>query len=93
MSDQDRAGIPQDMPAPPALRRGPGALAWVSLGLFVLALVALLFAFAVGAYGGALVSFFAALLLSVPTLILMAVWIEVRVDNKRAIERYETLRG
>jgi hypothetical protein len=76
-------------PIAPQLRQGPGAFAWISLGLLILAAAALGYAFLVGAYGSALVSLFAVLALSLPTLILMAVWIEVHVDNRRAIKRYE----
>ena len=62
---------------------------WVSLVLLVLALGSLVFAVITGAYGLTLVSIFAALALSIPTLILMAVWIEVQIDNRAAIERFE----
>jgi hypothetical protein len=75
------------VPDPPQLRQGPGAFAWISLGLFLLAAAALGYAFLVGAYGSALVSFLALLVLSLPTLILMAVWIEVQVDNPRPRSR------
>jgi hypothetical protein len=90
MTDRPRgdAAVP-NRPIAPQLRQGPGAFAWISLGLLVLAAAALGYAFLVGAYGSALVSFFAVLALSLPTLILMAVWIEVQVDNRRAIKRYE----
>lgn len=81
---EDAAG-----PNPPQLRQGPGAFAWISLGLFAVAAGALGYALLVGAYGSALVSLLALLALSLPTLILMAVWIEVQIDNRRAIRRYE----
>jgi uncharacterized membrane protein YciS (DUF1049 family) len=71
------------------LRQGPGAFAWISLGLFVLATAALVYAFIVGAYGSALVSMLAVAALSLPTLILMSVWIEVRIDNRRVTRRRE----
>jgi hypothetical protein len=77
------------VPSPPQLRRGPGAFAGISLGLFLLAAAALGYAFLVGAYGSALLSFLALLALSIPTLIPVAVWVEVQVDNRRAIRRYE----
>lgn len=77
------------VPSPPQLRQGAGAFAGISLGLFLLAAAALGYAFLVGAYGSALLSFLALLALSIPTLILVAVWVEVQVDNRRAIRRYE----
>lgn len=77
------------VPYPPQLRQGPGAFAWISLSLLVLAAGALGYAFFVGAYGSAIVSLFAVLALSLPTLILMAVWIEVHIDNRRAVRKYE----
>lgn len=76
-------------PTPPVLRQGPGAFAWISLALFLLAALALGYAFVVGAYGSALISALALIALAIPTVILMAVWIEVRLDNLRAIRRYE----
>lgn len=79
--------------APQQLRQGPGAFAWISLALLILAGGALTFAFIAGAYGGALISMFAVIVLSLPTLILMAVWIEVRVDNRRLLQRYEAERS
>lgn len=83
MSDEGRTDEDSlNLAAAPARRRGPGAFAWVSLTLFVLALAAFLFAVAVGAYGGAIVTFFAVLGLSVPTLILMGAWIEVHIDDR-----------
>lgn len=91
MADQD-AERPSSVysPVPSQLRRGPGAFAWISLGLFVLAAAALVYAVIVGAYGSALISMFAVIALSLPTLILMAVWIEVRIDNRRLTRRRET---
>ncbi len=73
---------------PQPLRRGPGAFAWISLALLILAAGALVYAFIVGAYASALISMFAVIVLSLPTLILMAVWIDVRVDNRK-LRRYE----
>jgi hypothetical protein len=85
----DQAGEGVAVPTPPHLRHGPGAFAWISLGLFVLAVGALIFALLVEAYVTFLVLFFAVLALSIPTLILMAAWIEVQIDNRRATRRYE----
>jgi hypothetical protein len=82
-----------DAPTPPKLRQGPGPFAWISLALLLLAAGALGYAGVVGAYGSALVSALALIALSPPTLILMAVWIEVQVDNRRAMRRYEAAVG
>ena len=76
-------------PPPPHLRQGPGAFAWISLALLLISLGMLLYAFVVGAHGGALVSVLAAAFLVIPTVILTAVWIEVHTDNRRAKRQYE----
>jgi hypothetical protein len=79
--------------APQQLRQSPGAFAWISLALLILAGGALTFAFIVGAYAGALISMFAVIVLLLPTLILMAVWFEVRADNRKLLLRYEAERS
>lgn len=77
-------------PIAPQMRQGPGAFAWISLALLALAAETLVFAVVTGAYGLTLVSIFAVFALSIPTLILMGVWIEVWIDNRAALKRYET---
>lgn len=62
---------------------------WIALAPFLLTAGALGYAAAVGAYGSALISALAFIALSIPNLILMAVSIEVRVDNRRAMRQYE----
>lgn len=77
------------VPNPRKLRQGPGAFAWISLALLVLAAGTLVFAVLTGAHGLTLMSTFAVLALSIPTLILMAVWIEVRIDNRAATKQLQ----
>lgn len=91
MSDalSNHAPANSEAPIPPTLRQGPGAFAWISLALFVLAGAALGYAFLEGAHGGAVISALALIVLFFPTVILMAAWIEVHVDNRREVRRYE----
>ncbi len=90
MADQDADRVTYVYPpVSTQLRQGPGVFAWISLGLLILAAAALVYAFVVGAYGSAIISMFAVVALSLPTLILMAVWVEVRIDNRRLTRRCE----
>jgi hypothetical protein len=78
-----------DRGTPPVLRKGPGVFAWLCLALFVAVAAVFVYAWVDGAYGAIIVTFFAGLLLSVPTLILVVAEIEARSDNRAALKEFQ----